>query len=92
MEYLPHLKSLWKKFPSFASNLIGLNDQDVRTYVSGLAEFCMSNYFQFDCTKGIEKEMVCTGLDERIKTNLLEVQNGEWQQIGYKEQFNNLRN
>ena len=85
-------KELYKKFPIFTSNLIRLNNQDFRNCVSGLAEFCMKKHFKFDCTKEIEKEMVCTGLYERMMVNLLDPQDWELQHIAYEEQFNNLRN
>ena len=52
----------------------------------------MSKHFKFDYTKKIEKEMVCTGLDGRTMTHLLDVQDIEWQHIGHEEQLNNLGN
>ena len=49
-------KEFYKKVPIFASIPIVLNDKDVRSYVSGLAEFCMNEHFKFDCTKVIKKK------------------------------------
>ena len=70
-------KELYKKFQILASNLIGLNDQDIRIYVLALAEFYMSKDFKFDCTKKIEKEIVSTGLDKRTITHLLDLRDRE---------------
>ena len=35
--------------------------------------------------------MVCIGFDEKMMTHLLDVQDREWQHIGFEEQFVNLR-
>ena len=66
-------KDLYKKFPIYALNVIGLNDQDVRSSFSGLAEFCINKHFKFDYTNNTEKELVCTGLDVRMMTHLLDL-------------------
>ena len=94
-------KELYKKFPIYASNVIGLNDRDIRSYVSGLAEFCINKHLKFDftnkhlnfdCTNEIEKKLARNGLDERMMTHLLDLRDQEWQHIDFEEQLVNLRN